>query len=192
MKVSSTDVTLLLKRHTDGDPEALSQLIPFIYDELHRLASLYLRRERPEHTLQTTALVHEAYLRLVDQTQVSWSNRNHFFAVAAQTMRRVLVDYARRHGAFKRGSALARISLEKAALFAKNQSREMLVVDDLLNRLVSFDPQASRIVELRFFAGLSLEETAEVMGLSVAKIRREWGAAKAWLMREITREQANH
>jgi RNA polymerase sigma factor (TIGR02999 family) len=191
MMVSSTDVTLLLKRHTDGDPEAFSQLIPFIYHELHRLASFYLRGERPEHTLQTTALVHEAYLRLVDQTQVSWSNRNHFFAVAAQMMRRVLVDHARRHSAFKRGSALARISLETAALSAKDQPREVLVIDDLLNRLASFDPQAVRIIELRFFAGFSLEEAADVMGLSIAKIRREWSAAKAWLMREMTSEQEN-
>jgi len=178
------DVTLLLKRYGNGDQKALAELIPQIYDELRRLASFYLQSERVNHTLQTTALVHEAYLRLVDQKQVEWSNRNHFFGVAAQMMRRILVDHARKHVSLKRGGSFSRISLEEAAVFSRERPRELIAVDELLTRLASLDPQGSRIVELRFFAGLSLEETAEVTGLSSAKVRREWSAAKAWLMRE--------
>ena len=181
----ANDVTLLLKRYGNGDQEALAELIPQIYDELRRLASSYLRCERVDHTLQTTALVHEAYLRLVDQKQVEWSNRNHFFGVAAQMMRRILVDHARKHVSLKRGGSFSRISLEEAAVFSRERPRELIAVDELLTRLASLDPQGSRIVELRFFAGLSLEETAEVTGLSSAKVRREWSAAKAWLTREI-------
>jgi len=180
-----TDVTQLLKRYSHGDQEALAELIPQIYDELRRLASSYLHFERMDHTLQTTALVHEAYLRLVDQKQVEWSNRNHFFGVAAQMMRRILVDHARKHLSLKRGGSFIRISLEQAAVFSREQPRELIVVDELLTRLASLDPQGSRIVELRFFAGLSLEETAQVTGLSTAKVRREWNAAKAWFAREI-------
>ena len=181
----ANDVTLLLKRYGNGDQEALAELIPQIYDELRRLASFYLQSERVDHTLQTTALVHEAYLRLVDQKQVEWSNRNHFFGVAAQMMRRILVDHARKHVSLKRGGSFSRISLEEAAVFSRERPRELIALDELLTRLASLDPQGSRIVELRFFAGLSLEETAEVTGLSSAKVRREWSAAKAWLTREI-------
>ena len=187
MSDSSIDLTLLLKRHTEGDSNALSELIPLLYKELQHLASSYLKRERPDHTLQTTALVHEAYLRLVDQEEVTWNNRTHFFAVAAQMMRRILVDYARKHQALKRGSSVPKISLEQAAVFSKEQTHEMLVVDELLTRLASFDPQGERIVELRFYGGLSVEETAEVIGISSAKVKREWGVAKAWLVREISR-----
>ncbi len=179
------DVTQLLKRYGNGDQEALAELIPQIYDELRRLASFYLQSERVNHTLQTTALVHEAYIRLVDQKQVEWNNRNHFFGVAAQMMRRILVDHARKHVSLKRGGSFSRISLEEAAVFSRERPRELIAVDELLTRLASLDPQGSRIVELRFFAGLSLEETAEVTGLSSAKVRREWSAAKAWLTREI-------
>jgi RNA polymerase sigma-70 factor (ECF subfamily) len=185
MEPPATDVTLLLKRYSSGDQDALAQLIPKIYDELRRLASSYLQRERLDHTLQTTALVHEAYLRLVDQKQVQWNNRNHFFAVAAQMMRRILIDHARKHVSLKRGKSFTRISLDEAAVFSREKPRELLVVDELLTRLASLDPQESRIVELRFFAGLSLEETAEVMGLSTAKVRREWTVAKAWFTREM-------
>jgi RNA polymerase sigma factor (TIGR02999 family) len=185
MEPAATDVTLLLKRFSSGDEQALAELIPQIYDELRRLASFYLQSERVNHTLQTTALVHEAYLRLVDQKQVEWSNRNHFFGVAAQMMRRILVDHARKHVSLKRGGSFSRISLEEAAVFSRERPRELIAVDELLTRLASLDPQGSRIVELRFFAGLSLEETAEVTGLSSAKVRREWSAAKAWLTREI-------
>ena len=185
MEPPATDVTLLLKRFSSGDEQALAELIPQIYDELRRLASFYLQSERVNHTLQTTALVHEAYLRLVDQKQVEWSNRNHFFGVAAQMMRRILVDHARKHVSLKRGGSFSRISLEQAAVFSRERPRELIAVDELLTRLASLDPQGSRIVELRFFAGLSLEETAEVTGLSSAKVRREWSATKAWLTREI-------
>ena len=191
MDASSGDVTQLLKRVSDGDQSALDSLIPQIYDELRRLASSYLRSERIDHTLQTTALVHEAYLRLVDQQSVQWHDRNHFFAIAAQMMRRILLDHARKHTAVKRGKSFTRISLEEAAVLSQHDPDQIIAVDELLTRLTSFDPQASRIFELRFFAGLSLEETADVLGLSIAKIRREWGAAKAWLMREMTREQEN-
>jgi RNA polymerase sigma factor (TIGR02999 family) len=187
MQPPATDVTLLLKRYSSGDQEALAELIPQIYDELRRLASSYLRSERVDHTLQTTALVHEAYLRLVDQRQVEWSNRNHFFGVAAQMMRRILVDHARKHVSLKRGGSFARISLEQAAVFSRERPRELIAVDELLTRLATLDPQGSRIVELRFFAGLSLEETAEVTGLSTAKVRREWSAAKAWFTREMSK-----
>ena len=187
MEPASTNVTSLLKRYSNGDPDALAELIPQIYDRLRRLASSYLQSERSDHTLQTTALVHEAYLRLVDQKQVDWNNRNHFFAVAAQMMRRILVDHARKHHAFKRGGSFTRISLDEAAVVCREQPQELIAVDELLTRLASLDPQGSRLVELRFFAGLSLEETAEVMGLSTAKVRREWSIAKAWFTRELGR-----
>src|SRR6266478_3233525 len=179
------DVTQLLKRYGNGDQEALAELIPQIYDELRRLASFYLQSERVNHTLQTTALVHEAYIRLVDQKQVEWNNRNHFFGVAAQMMRRILVDHARKHVSLKRGGSFSRISLEQATALSRERPRELIAVDELLTRLASLDPQGSRIIELRFFAGLSLEETAEVTGLSTAKVRREWSVAKAWFTREM-------
>src|SRR5712692_9690536 len=185
MQPPATGVTLLLKRYSNGDQEALAELIPQIYDELRRLASSYLQSERVYHTLQTTALVHEAYLRMVDQKQVEWNNRNHFFGVAAQMMRRILVDHARKHHTFKRGGSFTRISLDEAAVFSRERHRELIAVDELLARLASLDPEGSRIVELRFFGGLSLEETAEVMGLSIAKVRRDWSVAKAWFTREL-------
>ncbi len=191
MQPPATGVTLLLKRYSNGDQEALAELIPQIYDELRRLASSYLRGERVDHTLQTTALVHEAYLRLVDQKQVEWSNRNHFFGVAAQMMRRILVDHARKHASLKRGGSFVRISLEQAAVFSRERPRELIAADELLTRLASLDPQGSRIVELRFFAGFSLEETAELTGLSTAKVRREWSAAKAWFAREMSKLSGN-
>jgi RNA polymerase sigma-70 factor (ECF subfamily) len=187
----ANDVTQLLKRYGNGDREALAELIPQIYDELRRLASSYLRSERVDRTLQTTALVHEAYLRLVDQRQVEWSNRNHFFGVAAQMMRRILVDHARKHVSLKRGGSFERISLEQAAVFSRERPHQLIVVDELLTRLASLDPQGSRIVELRFFAGFSLEETAELTGLSTAKVRREWSAAKAWFTREMGKLRDN-
>jgi RNA polymerase sigma-70 factor (ECF subfamily) len=178
------DVTTLLKRHTDGDPSALPELVPLVYKELQKLAAYYLQSERPGHTLQTTALVHEAYLRLVEQ-KADWKNRNHFFGIAAQTMRRILVDYARKHSAIKRGGTTLQISLEQAAVFAKEQSHLHLIIDELLTRLARLDPQEARIVELRYFAGLSVVQTAEVVGISPATVKREWSVAKAWLMREI-------
>ena len=184
---SSSDVTLLLKRLSEGDQDALTQLIPLIYDELHRLAAFHLQRERVDHTVQTTALVHETYLRLVGQKEAHWKNRGHFFAVAAQVMRRVLVDYARRHQALKRGGSLPRISLDEAVAVSNEQMHQMLVIDELLTRLAAVDPQECRIVELRFFGGLTVEETAEVMGISPATVKREWSVAKAWLLRETTK-----
>jgi RNA polymerase sigma-70 factor (ECF subfamily) len=180
-----THVTTLLKRHADGDPDALSALIPLVYKELQKLASYYLQGERPGHILQTTALVHEAYMRLVDRKEVNWKDRSHFFAVAAQTMRRILVDYARRHRAVKRGSSALQISLEQAAVFAKEQAPEHLLIDELLKELARLDPQGARIVELRYFVGLSVDQTGEVMGISPATVKREWSVAKAWLMREM-------
>jgi RNA polymerase sigma factor (TIGR02999 family) len=184
---SCSDVTLLLKRLSNGDQDALAQLIPLIYDELHRLAAFHLQRERPEHTLQTTALVHEAYVRLVDQKEAQWKNRGHFLAVAAQAMRRVLVDYARKHRAIKRGSSLPKVSLDNAIALSNEDVHHVLLLDELLSRLTSVDPEEGRIVELRFFGGLTVEETAEVMGISPATVKREWSVAKAWLLREINK-----
>jgi RNA polymerase sigma factor (TIGR02999 family) len=184
-----SDLTLLLKRYSNGDQNALAELIPQIYDELRRLASCYLQGERVDHTLQTTALVHEAYFRLVDQKHVEWNNRNHFFGLAGQMMRRILVDHARKHHSFKRGGSWTRISLDEAAVVSVEQPRELIAVDELLSRFASLDPEGSRIVELRFFAGLTLEETAEVMGLSISKVRREWSVARAWFTREMDKLQ---
>lgn len=188
MRRSSSDVTLLLQRLSNGDQDAFAQLIPLVYDELHRLAAFHLQRERAEHTLQTTALVHEAYVRLVDQKEVQWKNRGHFLAVAAQAMRRILVDYARRHQALKRGSSLPKISLDEAIAISNEDVHHVLLLDELLTRLSSIDPEASRIVELRFFGGLTVEETAEAMGISPATVKREWSVARAWLLREVARQ----
>ncbi len=161
--------------------------MPLVYDELHRLASRYLSRERPDHTLQSTALVHEAYLRLISQRDVHWQNRSHFFGVAAQMIRRILVDHARAHQAAKRGSGAVKLSLDEALASPENQpDLDLLALDDALNRLAEIDPQQGRIVELRYFAGLSIDETAEVLHISPATVKRDWVMAKAWLFREIT------
>ena len=181
----STAVTLLLRRYSTGDQSALSELMPLVYEELRRLAASYLKRERPDHTLQATALVHEAYLRLVDQKDVEWKERGHFFAVASQMMRRILVDHARRHKAVKRGGLDRKISLEEALAVSEEQSTNLLVLDRLLERLSVLDPRESRIVELRFFGGLSVEETAEAMGISATTVKREWSIARKWLLREM-------
>lgn len=188
MRRSSNDVTLLLQRLSNGDQDAFAQLIPLVYDELHRLAAFHLQRERAEHTLQTTALVHEAYVRLVDQKEVQWKSGGHFLAVAAQAMRRILVDYARRHQALKRGSSLAKISLDEAIAISNEDVHHVLLLDELLTRLSSIDLEASRIVELRFFGGLTVEETTEAMGISPATVKREWSVARAWLLREVARQ----
>jgi RNA polymerase sigma factor (TIGR02999 family) len=185
MQASVPNVTLLLQRYSDGDESALAELMPLVYNELHRLAASYLRRERPDHTLQTTALVHEAYLRLVDQKDAQWRGRDHFLAVAAQAMRRILVDYARRHKAAKRGGPLPRLSLEEAVAVSEEQSDNLIVLDRLLARLEAIDPQEVRIIELRFFAGLSVEETASAMGTSPTTVKREWSVARKWLAREM-------
>jgi RNA polymerase sigma-70 factor, ECF subfamily len=187
MKADSTSVTLLLQRLDSGDQTVLAELMPLIYDELRRLASSYLRRERPDHTLQTTALVHEAYIRLVDQKAAHWKCRGHFLAVAAQMMRRILVDHARRHNAVKRGAPLPKLSLEEALAVSEDRSEDVLMLDRLLNQLAAIDPTEARIIELRFFGGLSVEETAQAMGISPTTVKREWSVAKKWLAREINR-----
>jgi RNA polymerase sigma factor (TIGR02999 family) len=179
------DVTLLLNEVSRGNQKALAELIPAVYDELRRLAAYYLRRERSDHTLQATALVHEAYLRLVDQRHVDWKNRSHFLGVAAHLMRRVLLMHAREHRAAKRGGSAKKISLDETAIFSPAQADDLLILDELLNRLAILDAQQERIVEMRFFAGLSVEETADLMGISTATVKRDWAMAKAWLAREM-------
>jgi RNA polymerase sigma factor (TIGR02999 family) len=182
---SRTDVTDLLVDWGNGDQEALNRLMPLVYDELRRLASRYLRHERPGHTLQTTALVHEAYLKLVDQKNNDFQNRVQFFAVAAQVMRHILVDFARSRRAFKRGGDYCRLSLDEAALSSEEKDADLLSLNEALNSLAEIDPQQSRVVELRVFGGLTVEETAEALGVSPRTVKREWSMAKAWLHRQI-------
>ena len=185
MVVSRAEVTELLQQWSIGRQEALEQLLPAIYGELKRLAGSYLRRERPDHTLQATALVHEAFLKLVDQHDVRWQNRAHFFGIAAQIMRRILVDHARAHTASKRGSGERPLPLEDALAIGPAPDVDLLALDEALTRLAAIDPQQSRVVELRFFGGLTIDETAEVLGISPATIGREWTLAKAWLYAEL-------
>lgn len=185
--LSADEVTRLLAEWGNGDPEAAASLMPLIYDELRRLASHFLRRERPDHTLQPTALVNELYLRLVEQRNVKWKNRANFFAVAAQLMRRLLVDHARRHHAAKRGGGNLKVSLDEALAVADRQDVEVLPLEEALESLTAIDPQQGRIVELRFYGGLTIEETAEVLGISAATVKREWTVARVWLYREIHR-----
>jgi len=185
MKPTRTDVTLLLNEISGGNQNAAAALVSLLYDELHEIAARYLQHERRDHTLQATALVHEAYLRLVDQKNVEWKNRSHFFGVAAQLMRRILVDYARSHQAIKRGGSVPKISLDDAIVFSKEQPENLVALDQLLTRLSAVDSQQGQIVELRFFAGLSVEETAEIMDISPATVKRDWAMAKVWLAREL-------
>jgi RNA polymerase sigma factor (TIGR02999 family) len=180
------DVSELLKAWSDDDQEAQNQLMQLVYDELRRLARNYLRRERADHTLQPTALVHEAYLRLIDQQDVNWQNRAHFFGIAALMMRRILVNYAKGREAAKRGGEAERLSLTAVDRLAKTQQLDLLALDDALKRLAEIDPQQSRIVELRYFGGLTIEEIGEVTSLSVSTVKREWNAAKAYLRREVS------
>lgn len=182
---SPHEVTQLLEDWSNGDKAALDKLTPLVYDELRRLAHHYISRERPNHTLQTTALVNEAYLRLVNQRDVHWQNRVHFFAVSAQVMRHILVDHARGHARTKRGGDFQQISLDQAALMMPERAAELLALDEALNNLEKFDPRKSRIVELRYFGGLSVEETAEALKLAPVTIRREWNVAKAWLYKAV-------
>jgi RNA polymerase sigma factor (TIGR02999 family) len=179
------EVTQWLLEWSNGDRAALDKLLPLVSDELHRLAHQHLRRERPGHTLQTTALVHEAYLELVDQRQVRWQNRAHFFGIAAHLMRRILVEYARRRASAKRGGGQPRVTLSEEVVGTTEPTVSLVALDDALRTLAAFDPQQSRIVELRFFGGLTVEETADVMGMSPRTIKREWRVAKAWLQREL-------
>lgn len=180
------NVTRLLIGWSKGDKEALDALVPLVYDELRRQAARYLRHERVGHTLQTTALIHEAYLKLVDQKNVHWQNRAHFFGIAAQLMRRILVDHARTKKRAKRGGSEIRVSFSEATLKAKSQDLDIVALDEALERLAEIDEQQSRIVELRFFSGLTVEETAEVLGISPATVKRDWSMAKAWLHREVS------
>lgn len=182
---SREEVTDLLNDWSTGDHEALNKLMPLVYDELHRLASRYLRHERPGHTLQTTALVHEAYLKLVDQKNANLQNRVQFFAVAAQVMRHVLVDYARSRKAAKRGGDYRRLSLDEAAISSEEKDADLLVLNEALDNLAAIDPQQSRVVELRVFGGLTVEDTAKALGISPRTVKREWSMAKAWLHQRI-------
>lgn len=185
------EITRLLADWSNGDRQALEKLTPLVYDELRRLAGRYLRHERPGHTLQSTALVHEAYMKLVGQTSVRWQNRAHFFGIAAQMIRRILVDYARARQAERRGSGAEKLSLDEAIALPGSPDLDLIALDDALDGLAKMDPRQSRVVELRFFAGLTLEEAAEVMQMSLATAKRDWVSAKAWLSREIRRQPAN-
>jgi RNA polymerase sigma-70 factor (ECF subfamily) len=188
MAQASANVTELLIGWSNGDKDALDALMPVVYNELHRQASRYLRRERVGHTLQTTALIHEAYLRLIDQRSVHWQNRAHFYGIAAQLMRRILVDHARTKKRAKRGGSNVRVSLSDATLKSPGQNLDIVALDEALERLAAIDAQQSRIVELRFFSGLTVEETAEVLSISPATVKRDWSMAKAWLHREVSRD----
>jgi RNA polymerase sigma-70 factor, ECF subfamily len=180
------NITQLLAAWSGGDRAALDALIPIVYEELRRQASRYLRRERPGHTLQTTALINEAYLRLVDQKSMRWQNRAQFFGIAAQLMRRILVDHARAKQRAKRGGSDVRVSLTDATSITKDPDLDLVELDEALTRLAEIDPQQSKIVELRFFSGLNVEETAAALNISATTVKRDWSIAKAWLHREIT------
>ena len=188
---SQHEVTRLLADWSKGDPQALEKLTPLVYDELRRLASHYLRLERPGHTLQSTALVHEAFIKLVGQDRVHWQNRAHFFGIAAQLIRRILVDYARARHAAKRGAEAQKLELDEAIAIPGGRDPDLVALDDALSDLAKIDPRQSRLVELRFFTGLTLEESAEVLRMSLATAKRDWVTAKAWLSREIQRH-ADH
>lgn len=181
------DVTRLLEQLRAGNQDVAGQLVPLIYQELRRIAGAQMGRERPGHTLQATAVVHEAYMRLAGEQEVPWQNRAHFFAIAANTMRRVLLDYARQRHAGKRGGEGAKkVEFDAELLIADDRLEDAVAVDEVLGRLTAMDPQQGRIVELRFFAGLNVEETAEVMGISTSTVKREWRSAKAWLHHDLT------
>jgi len=179
-------VTQLLHDWSGGDQSALGKLIPLVQPELHRLAHHYMSRERTGHTLQTTELLDEAYLRLVDNTKRNWQNRTHFVAAAAQLMRRIMVDHARERRSLKRGGAAVKVSIDDAALVTETRSEELLALDEALERLAAQDPRKSQIVELRYFGGLTVEETAEFLKLSQRTVEREWNMAKAWLYRALS------
>jgi RNA polymerase sigma factor (TIGR02999 family) len=183
-----TSVTALLQRARSGDSAALADVFPLIYDELRRLADLQLRREPDGHTLSPTALVHEAYMRLIDYTRVEWANRAHFMAVAATAMRRVLVDHARGHRSLKRGGRLRRVSIDDVELGVEERAELLLAIDEALERLKQVDGRQARVVECRFFGGMTEEETAEALGIGLRTVKRDWAKAKSWLHREIGTE----
>ncbi len=185
---NSHEITRMLQEWNGGNRDALDKLLPFIYDELHRQAAHYLRRERQDHTLQTTALINEAYLKLIDQREVNWESRTQFFGIAAQAMRRILIDYAKAKNREKRGGNDIQITLDEAALGAGDEkSIDLIALNEALNRLAAKDKQQARVVELRYFGGLGLKETAEVLKISRTTAARDWAMAKAWLHRELTR-----
>ena len=179
-------VTQLLQKWNEGDENALAELVPLVHDELHRLAHQHMRRERAGHVLQTSALINEAYLRLVDQPQINWQSRAHFFGIAARMMRRILVDDARKRNASKRGGSFIQVPLENAENLAQEQAANVAALDDALQRLEKLDERQGKIVELRFFGGLSIEETAEVLAVSQGTIIRDWSFARAWLRNEMS------
>jgi len=179
------EVTRLLRQFGAGKSGTATQLAPLVYDELHRLAAACMRRERPAHTLQATALVNEAYIRLMGQREILWQSRSHFYGIASQIMRRVLLDYARKHQAAKRGGAHRNFRVDEALLVSEQQLELVIAVDESLKRLEQIDPKQSRLIELRFFAGLNVAQTAAVLGISTATVKREWQFAKAWLQRDM-------
>lgn len=185
----SNQITVLLGRWSKGEQAAREELVPLVYEELRRLARYCLMGQRPDHTLQSAALVHEAYLRLVGHNSVRWDDRVHFFAVAGQLMRRILVDHARKKGAEKRGGEHITVALDEHLAPAKQRELDVVALDDALNELARLDPQQCRVVELRFFAGLSIEETAQALGISPATVKRDWSVARAWLYRELGRDK---
>ncbi|MDQ3687716.1 MAG: sigma-70 family RNA polymerase sigma factor [Acidobacteriota bacterium] len=189
MTLTPHELTQLLAAWGDGDRAALEKLTPLVYEELRRLAHQYMSHERPGHTLQTSALVHEAYLRLIDQKDVRWQNRTHFFCIAAQMMRRILVDHARQRRYAKRGGDVRQVPLDEAMIVSEERTAEVVALDDALKSLAEIDPRKSQIVEMRFFGGLSIEETAEVLKVSPGTIMREWTLAKAWLKRAVTSDE---
>ena len=182
---NTNDISTLLRAWSDGDQSALNGLTPIVHEELRRLAHHYMERERPGHTLQTTALVNEAYMRLVDYKRMQWQDRAHFFAVAAQVMRRILVDHARSHN-IKRGAGVQHIALDDVAVVNGDRTDDLVALDDAMNALARLDPRKVQIIEMRFFGGLSVEETAEVLKVSPATVRRDWSIAKFWLYRELS------
>jgi len=190
MALSSThEITKLLIAWGEGDEAALEKLTPLVYQELRRLAKRYMRRENTDHTLQATALVNEAYLRLIEQKNVRWQNRAHFFAISAQLMRRILVDMARARRYSKRGGDARRVPLDEALVVSKERGEDLVALDDALQSLAVIDPRKSRVVELRFFGGLSVEETAELLKVSPDTVMRDWKMAKVWLHRELSKEK---
>jgi RNA polymerase sigma factor (TIGR02999 family) len=185
MQPESEQITQLLQSWSQGDPGAIEKLVPLVYDELHRLAQRYMADERPGHTLQTTALVNEAYLRLVDSSHATWEGRSHFFGVCAQMMRRILVDWARSRQALKRGGDVSSLDLDEALAAATQPGTDLVAIDDALQALTAIDPRKGQVVELRFFGGLSVKETADLLKVSPETVQRDWKLAKSWLRREL-------
>jgi len=186
MVIPNAQVTVLLRQWSEGDESALEQLTPLVYDELHRLAHQHMRRESAGHVLQTSALINEAYLRLVDQPRIQWESRTHFFGIAARLMRRILVDDARKRNAAKRGGSMMQVPLDQVENLVQNQAANVVAVDEALQKLEAIDVRQSQIVELRFFGGLSIEETANVLKVSPGTVMRDWTFARAWLRNQMT------